>query len=179
MTARARSEAAFEAGRRPAYLGGLEGERTGVKPTHRPRDRGIVGIRLGTASSSPNYLAELRHDLANPLNHVVGYTELLVMGATERQVRELEAPLQALLRTAGDLRRHLEETLPLAKIRAQSVDLIAVRTGVTAGAQTLLEHVSALRPQVRGRWDEAEGDLEQIEVAARRLLDLAVSTAQA
>src|SRR5262249_52320547 len=130
---------------------------------------------VDTPSSSSNYLAELRHDLANPLNHVVGYTELLVMGANERKATELDEPLQALLRCAGELRRRLEENMPLARIRAQTVDLLVVRDGVTAGAQALIQQVSALRPRLRGRWDEAEGDLEQIEQAARRLLELAGS----
>lgn len=122
---------------------------------------------------SPNFLAEFRHDLANPVNHVVGYTELLVMGATERQATELHVPLQALSRCAADLRRHLDEQLPLARIRAQEVDLGAVHSGVTSGAEALLAQVSQLRPQLAGRWAEAEDDLAQIEQAAHRLIDLA------
>jgi K+-sensing histidine kinase KdpD len=121
----------------------------------------------------PTFLAEFRHDLANPVNHVVGYAELLVMGATERHATELQPPLEAISRVAADLRRHLEEHLPLTRIRSQDVDLPTVRSCVTASASELLTHVATLMPQIRGMWAEAEEDLTQIENAARRLLELA------
>lgn len=127
----------------------------------------------------PTFLAEFRHDLANPVNHVVGYAELLVMGATERQATELQPPLEAISRVAADLRRHLEEHLPLARIRSQDVDLTTVRSRVTASAAELLTHVATLMPQIRGRWAEAEDDLKQIENAAQRLLALAKRAVEA
>ncbi|HYV49011.1 MAG TPA: hypothetical protein VFA20_29325 [Myxococcaceae bacterium] len=127
----------------------------------------------------PTFLAELRHDLANPVNHVVGYAELLVMGATERQATELQPPLEAISRVAADLRRHLEEHLPLTRIRSQDVDLPAVHSSVTASASELLVHVASLKPQIRGRWAEAEDDLTQIEHAAQRLLELAKKSLEA
>jgi len=122
---------------------------------------------------SPTFLAELRHDLANPVNHVVGYAELLVMSANERQATELQTPLQEITRCASDLRRHLEEQLPLTRIRTLDVDLPKVRSSMIASATELLEQVTSLRPQIAGRWDEAADDLAQIEQAARRLLELA------
>jgi signal transduction histidine kinase len=121
----------------------------------------------------PGFLAEFRHDLANPVNHVVGYAELLVMGATERQATELQTPRQEITRCAADLRRHLEEELPLTRIRTLDVDLPKVRSSVTASASELLQQIASLKPQIRGLWAEAEDDLTQIEHAARRLLDLA------
>lgn len=127
---------------------------------------------LVATSISPTSLAEFRHDLANPVNHVVGYAELLVMSATERQATELDLPLQGISKCAADLRRHLEEHLPLIRIRSQEVDLPAVRSSVTASASELLTQVETLMPQIRGRWAEAEEDLTQIENAARRLLEL-------
>lgn len=134
---------------------------------------------MAPTTISPTFLAEFRHDLANPVNHVVGYAELLVIGANEREVPDLAEPLQALSRCASDLRRHLEEHLPLARIRANEVDLSAVRSDVTASAEALLEQVSILKPRVRGRWAEAEEDLEQIALAAKRLLELAATEVQA
>lgn len=127
--------------------------------------------------SSEN-LATYRHDLANPVNHVVGYTELLVMGATERQATELELPLQELTRCANELRRHLEEQLPTELIRTCGVDLPAVRSTVSASAEALLRQVSSLRAQINGRWAEAEEDLEQIAHAANRLLALTAAGVQ-
>jgi light-regulated signal transduction histidine kinase (bacteriophytochrome) len=140
--------------------------------------RGIVRALVAT-TLPPTFLAEFRHDLANPVNHVVGYAELLVMGATERQATELQPPLEAISRLAGDLRRHLEEHLPLTRIRTQDVDLPTVRSCVTASASELLQQVASLRPQLAGRWAEAEDDLAQIENAARRLLELAKRSVEA
>jgi light-regulated signal transduction histidine kinase (bacteriophytochrome) len=120
----------------------------------------------------PGFLAEFRHDLANPVNHVVGYAELLVMGASERQATELQPPLEAISKVAADLRRHLEEHLPLTRIRSQDVDLPTVRSCVTTSASELLAHVASLKSLIRGRWAEAEDDLLQIENAAHRLLAL-------
>jgi light-regulated signal transduction histidine kinase (bacteriophytochrome) len=126
---------------------------------------------------SSAFLAEFRHDLANPVNHVVGYAELLMMGATERQVTELQPPLEAISKCAAELRRHLDEHLPLIRIRTQDVDLPLVSSSVVTTANELLVQVESLKPRIRGAWKEAEEDLLQIEQAAYRLLELVKKTA--
>ena len=158
-----------------------------MRTDKRPGEIAHVGRRAGrgivrgavVTPLTPTFLAEFRHDLANPVNHVVGYAELLVMSATEKQATELQSGLQEISRCAADLRRHLEEHLPLTRIRAQDVDLPKVRSSFTASASELLEQVASLKPQIRGRWAEAEDDLTQIEHAARRLLELAAKAVAA
>jgi signal transduction histidine kinase len=122
-------------------------------------------------SDSPQqHLAELRHDLANPLNHVLGFTELLVQGARERAAhQDVQVLLQQLTRAATEVRHHLDEQLGAARIREMQVDLQALRAGISRGAEEILGHVAALRPLVDGGWGEAVSDLDEVRNAAMRL----------
>jgi adenylate cyclase len=75
---------------------GPEHERPNAMPA--PSDQG------GQASRAPAYLsgadANLRHTLRTPLNHIIGYSELLLEEAKERGLEDMVADLQN-IHTAG------------------------------------------------------------------------------
>lgn len=121
------------------------------------------------SDSSQHVLAELRHDLANPLNHLLGFTELLMQSAREVNAQQnIQAGLDEITRAAAEVRRHLDEQLGTARIRAKHVDIHALRTGISEGTQLILAQVEALRP-LTGLWQEAVTDLEEVRIAATRL----------
>ncbi len=129
--------------------------RTGF-PTHRqPEDEPLRNAAL----------AELRHNLRTPINHVLGYTEMLIEDAV----------------SAGD--EEFKDTLGTIREAAQSA--LALVTGVLANrdevqlsrlerlCETLqphVDHISAavalLKEQARADWI---ADLERIDAAARSM----------
>ena len=84
---------------------------------------------------SPEALAELRHDLRTPLNHVIGYAEMLLEDATGED--------------AAAARAHLESTLAAAR---EALGLINATLGTAKGAgrEDVDRLYEALRPP-RGR----------------------------
>jgi light-regulated signal transduction histidine kinase (bacteriophytochrome) len=115
-------------------------------------------------------LAELRHDLANLLNHVFGFTELLVQGARERGASEqTQAALEELTRAGFEIRRHLDEQLGTARLPIWEPDLQSLRNGITQCTAQIFAQVEVLRPLLDGHWEEAPGDLEEVRHAATRL----------
>lgn len=88
-------------------------------------------------------LAELRHDLRTPLNHVIGYAEMLLEDATGAD--------------AADTRTHLETTLAAAR---EALGLInaALGTAKRAGREDVEQLYDALRPP-RGRMIDAAAAL--------------------
>ena len=69
------------------------------------------------AALTPEALAELRHDLRTPLNHVIGYSEMLLEDAADPSLAERRA--------------RLEETLGAAR---EALELINATLGATSGA---------------------------------------------
>jgi len=88
---------------------------------------------------TPEALAELRHDLRTPLNHVIGYTEMLLEDAADPSMAERRA--------------RLEETLGAAR---EALELINATLGATrgAGAGEVARLYEALRGP-RGRIEAA------------------------
>jgi CheY-like chemotaxis protein len=87
----------------------------------------------------PEALAELRHDLRTPLNHVIGYAEMLLEDATGED--------------AASIRAHLESTLAAAR---EALGLINATLGTAKGAgrEDVDRLYEELRPP-RGRIMEA------------------------
>lgn len=123
---------------------GPEHERPNAMPT--PSDHG------GQTSRAPAYLsgadANLRHTLRTPLNHIIGYSELLLEEAKERGLEDMVADLQN-IHTAG------KELLALFN---ELFNPAAVDTGT---ADTALETSPALPANEPGdvaRSSEGSGD---------------------
>ena len=112
-------------------------------------------------------IADLRHDLRTPLNHIIGYGEMLMEDAEERgDAASLDA-LRGIHATAKELVAVIQNTLSPTRDHVSEAELAAMRDsleeplrGIIAGVGRLLEtgdHAAA-------------SDLERIRSAAERLL---------
>jgi adenylate cyclase len=115
--------------------------------------------------------AQLRHDLRTPLNHIIGYAEILLEEMEGRDRPALAAGL-------GTLRADARELLGLLNtVLAQSgtgpPDLAAARGALIA----LLERIRSAAAALRGEAAESGGgslvpDIDRIHAAAERLATL-------
>lgn len=109
--------------------------------------------------------AQLRHDLRTPLNHIIGYTEMLLEDVTapEQRVR-LERALAG-ARTALEL---INAALGSAR-RIVPGDVVQLYQALQAPRETIVEAVRALLVPDSDDGDAFNADLQKILSAANRL----------
>ena len=116
-------------------------------------------------------LAHLRHELRTPVNHILGYSELLIEDAEERHL-EAFVPAFQQIQSGG---RHLLETIqtalaertasaPEVNIEAFKENLRGMATEVLGTSTSLLENLEAGHRQTLA-------DLDAIAWALRRLME--------
>jgi len=88
-----------------------------------------------TGPLTPELAAELRHELRTPVNHIVGYTEMLLEDAQAAG--------------AGERRRALEETLGAAREVLTLINRTLVPTQATVGSEALDALYTSLREPQR------------------------------
>ncbi len=115
--------------------------------------------------------AQLRHDLRTPLNHIIGYAEMLLEELEGRDKPELVTGLAALRADARQLLGLLNEVL--ARGRAGSADLAAARDTLGPQLERIRSAGEALRRQAA---EEGSGsllpDLDRVRSATERLGEL-------
>jgi signal transduction histidine kinase len=126
--------------------------------------------RAPADADGPPALDALRHELRGPLNHVIGYAELLLEEAEERGLQPLVPALEAMRDDAVRALRLVNDLLSPGPRAADAVDTTAVREALTAlldqithGSATLQQQAAALGQ------DEAVRDLQRIDLAAAHL----------
>ncbi|MCG8556617.1 MAG: HAMP domain-containing histidine kinase [Proteobacteria bacterium] len=69
------------------------------------------------------FVASMSHDLRSPLNSILGFAELMVLGADGPLTSKQRDSVRTIQRSAGDLLRLLDETLDWARLEAGRIDL--------------------------------------------------------
>jgi adenylate cyclase len=114
-------------------------------------------------------LSHLRHELHTPLNHIIGYSEMLLESASEGSIASLEFGLRALHEHARQLMRLVDEELGRARkvgdidLRRLSAEASAPIGAILAAAGELISRALQMGAA------EAGQDLERIASAARTL----------
>ena len=115
-------------------------------------------------------VAELRHDLRTPLNHIIGYGEMLMEDAEDRADTASVEALRAIQTTAKELVGVIQSTLLPHKTDVTESELHALRDRL----QDPLQGIIATAVGLLGSATESTAkDLETIRAAAERLLDMA------
>jgi signal transduction histidine kinase len=76
----------------------------------------------GPESSSEELVADVSHELRNPLNVIAGYTELLLDGSFGSIPAEAELPLRALAGTAENLNELVSNFLVYTRLQRHSIE---------------------------------------------------------
>ncbi|HEX8073113.1 MAG TPA: adenylate/guanylate cyclase domain-containing protein [Pyrinomonadaceae bacterium] len=124
------------------------------------------------------WLAYLRHELASPINAIIGYTEMLLEGAGEDEgVAAQAADLEKILSAGRLLRDRVRELLHPDQATAHARDLNAFGAHVRHELRTPINAVNGYSEMLIEDATEAGqtalvADLEKIHAAGRKLLDL-------
>jgi class 3 adenylate cyclase len=115
-------------------------------------------------------LNHLRHELHTPLNHIIGYSEMLLESAAEGRIAAMEPRLQELHQHAHELMRLVDEMLGPARKESNHLDLRHLGARAAGPVTAIIAATDELRLQA-GQLDAAEAgqDLERIALAARTL----------
>ena len=117
---------------------------------------------------TPEALAELRHDLRTPLNHVIGYTEMLLEDAADEALADRRAPLQQTLDAARQALELINATLGTA--RAAGADEIArLYEDLRRPRDRIVQAIAGLQSGSNGSDAAFSADLQKILTAAGRL----------
>jgi two-component system, NtrC family, sensor kinase len=121
-------------------------------------------------------VAELRHDLRTPLNHIIGYGEMLIEDAEDRGDDAAVTTLRQIHATAQDLVGVIQQTLTPSKTEVTDAELAGLRERLQDPVQGIIDRAAGL---LAGCEEGASKDLETIRSAAERLLTLASEAAVA
>ena len=113
-------------------------------------------------------LRNLKHDLRTPLNHILGYSELLLEAATDACDDRVLSKAENLQHAAQSLARAIEKALASSERSDEEKELARLRVGLRPRVEELLE---LAKPSETGLNSYNE-DLMKISQAAERLLDL-------
>jgi CheY-like chemotaxis protein len=116
-------------------------------------------------TTAQDQVRRLRHDLRTPLNHVLGYGELVLEEAEEGGVETLAMPLQALLRAGTEAVALIERYLTPAKTTPHEA-LEPLATAMTAPLAAIEERLGEIRALMGA---SPAGDVDKIEAALRYL----------
>ena len=122
-------------------------------------------------SSSSTQLAGLRHQLLTPLNHIIGYSEMLLEDSRPDGFSNLHQNLARIRQTAKDMVRVVHSSLsPTARKRRDKI-VTELRYELSAPLHTILQTVGAMTSENGD--DQVVSDVLKIGRAATELLTFA------
>src|SRR4051812_36823730 len=121
-------------------------------------------------------VAELRHDLRTPLNHIIGYGEMLMEDAEDRSDEASVAALRQIHTTAKELVGVIQSVLSPSKTEVTQDELTALRDRLQEPLQGIVSSAGNLLEAGDG---SSTKDLETTRPAAERPMSMAGETAPA
>lgn len=118
---------------------------------------------------TPEALAELRHDLRTPLNHVIGYTEMLLEDAADPALASRRAPLEQTLAAARQALGLINATLGSAR-NAGAPEIAQLYDDLREPRGRILKAIGGLLSGADGTDAAFTADLQKIVTAAERLV---------
>jgi class 3 adenylate cyclase len=122
-------------------------------------------------------LAHIRHELSSPINAIIGYSEMLIEGATGDDASEFRPDLEKILSAGQQLRARVSDLLHPTRTDTPDLDLDSFGAHVRHELRTPINAVigySEMLIEDAGATEHAElvADLQKTQAAARQLLEL-------
>ena len=115
-------------------------------------------------------LNHLRHELHTPLNHIIGYSEMLLESATEGSTVALQPRLRELHENARQLVLLVDEVLGRTRKESNDIDLHRLSTQASEPICSIIAAADELKLQAQGMGAVEVGqDLDRIASAAQTL----------
>jgi adenylate cyclase len=124
----------------------------------------------------PLRVARVRHDLNNSITHIVGFGEILLEEVQEQGREPLRADLELINRTAGEMMKHINESLNSQRIEAGLAALAQLQERLCDAASQIGAAVERLTRNSHGQEQVFQSDLSRMAGAARRVSELACTT---
>ena len=116
-------------------------------------------------------LANLRHELRTPVNHILGYSELLIENAAERHLEAFIPAFQQIQSGGRQLLDSIQTALAEKTGPAQELDLHALRKNLHRTAAEVLETSTSLLEDLESGHRQTLADLAAISWALRSLME--------
>jgi signal transduction histidine kinase len=130
------------------------------------------------AASSPfqRQVIKVRHDLRNPLAHILGFSEMLADHALKLDLHDLRTDSQAINAVAEQILAQVNQALDPARIEAGQSDIPRLQEQMQRLAAQIL-NLTDIAVQKFGHLqdDVITNDLARIAGAAQKLIELAES----
>ena len=123
-------------------------------------------------------LAHLRHELRTPVNHILGYSELLIDDAEERHLEAFIPVFQQIQSGGNQLLEHIQTALA-ETVSAQEVNLQALKENLRNTAAEVLETSNSLVQDLENGHQQALADLDAISWALHGLMEFAAEDGEA
>ncbi len=122
-------------------------------------------------------VAKARHDLRNPLAHILGFTEILIEQTGPQGLNFLNSRLQLIERTANELTQAVNGELEPQRIESGESDIAGLLTQLQKTAGRIRQTAASLqkKPAVRNDVGFLD-DLTRIAGAASQLVEMAEPT---
>jgi DNA-binding response OmpR family regulator len=139
------------------------------------RGKGTLTMHQPAASSvispvDPAMLRHLRHELRTPVNHIIGYSELLLEAAEDASQTSLVPHLRQLQAAGQRALTLVSEALEPARVDAGGIDLAGLRRELDGPFEAVVASSTALRQlAAAGDSDDWLSDLQRVEAAADTL----------
>ena len=118
-------------------------------------------------------LAHLRHELRTPVNHILGYSELLIEDASERHLEAFVPAFQQIQSGGRQLLESIQTALAEESGSVQEVNLDAFKQDLRGTAAEVLETSTSLLRDLEYVHKQTAADVDAISWALRRLMELA------
>src|SRR2546423_1915963 len=178
----------FRDGDKPSRLVGVTLDITDRKRAEEERDRVLAGEQeLRRAAEESNrlkdeFLATMSHELRNPLNVILGYSELLLRADEFRNSPQLARMGEALRRNALAQSHLIRDLLDLSRLRSGKLTLnaetISIMTAINNAVETVRSEATAKQIDIQIEAPDGalfvEGDLLRLEQIIWNLLTNAV-----
>jgi signal transduction histidine kinase len=124
-------------------------------------------------------LKKLRHDLRTPINHILGYTDMLVEDAAEIGIAAFVEPLRKIRAGGRTLLELIQSSLGEGMLAVNAEAMTAFESRFRSRAQTLLISAQELEEDFQtAASEDARTDIQRVVAALERLIAMSSGTGE-